>query len=62
MYQLIFKSPKGRFPLPVFGNARTIWDALAKHCHFVSFKTFCKVQGIDPVKHKARFELVKVSA
>ncbi len=61
MYQLVMNSRNGTFALPVFGTRRTIWDALARHLHFKTYTMLCKVQGINPTTHKARFELVKVA-
>lgn len=62
LYQLHLIERNGSlFPLPVYGEKRRIWDALANHLHFRTYRTLCEVQGINPVKHKAMFKLKEVS-
>jgi hypothetical protein len=61
IYQLHYVEPNGSlFALPVFGDKRSIWDAFAKHRHFKTYRTFCEVQGVNPIKHKANFKLIEV--
>lgn len=61
IYQLHLIQKSGNlFALPVYGEKRNIWDALAKHLHFPTYKRFCEVQKVNPVKHKAQFKLVEV--
>lgn len=62
MYQLHLIERNKTFALPVYGDKRTIWDALAKHLHFRTYRTLCEVQGIDAAKHKKRFKLVEVQS
>lgn len=61
-YQLHWIDTDGSlFGLPVYGTRETIWDALANHRHFRTFKTFCEVQKIkDKRKFKRNFKLVEV--
>jgi hypothetical protein len=62
MYQLLFKMKDGGFfALPVFGNKRDIWEALAKHMHYRTFKAFCEAHKLDPAQYKTRFKLMERS-
>jgi hypothetical protein len=51
----------GFFALPVFGNKRDIWEALAKHMHYRTFKAFCEAHKLDPAQYKTRFKLMERS-
>ena len=59
MYQLHLKQKgKAPFPLPVYGTKRNIWEALAKHLKWSSFKQLVTTQGIKNVdRYKAQFEM-----
>jgi hypothetical protein len=62
MYQVHFKQANGRmFALPVYGSKETIWDRLAIHMHYCTFKTWSKAIGFDQRSNKARFHLVEVA-
>ncbi len=63
LYQLHKIMPNGSaFALPVYGEKRRIWDALARHLGFSTYRKFCEVQGVNPSKHQPQFKLIQVQS
>jgi hypothetical protein len=61
IYQVHLKLPRNHlYALPVFGTRETVWDALARHMHFRTFRKWCEVTGSDAKRTKARFHLQEV--
>lgn len=58
-FRVCLKLENGRlFALPVVGNQKTIWDKLARHVGFRSYRTWKDITQAD---HKGRFQLVKLT-
>lgn len=57
-FRVCLKLGNGRlFALPIVGNKKTVWDKLARHVGFPSYRSW---KDITQSEHKRRFELVPI--
>jgi len=57
-YRVCLKLGNGRlFALPIVGNKQTIWDKLARHVGFRSYRVW---KDTTQHEHKRRFQLVQI--